>query len=112
RISGVKLKGSQAAEETVDIDYDLRGVDAFAIRDSIAVRLPPKLRETARSSGSELLNRPQLNSPAWFPHPDLSVVSAVAGSFANQLRTYAVGKENTADRLQLLFRFVAPPDAD
>jgi putative heme-binding domain-containing protein len=110
-IPGVKAEGSTNEGATVDVDYDLRGVDVFSIHDPMAARLPRKLREIVRSSGIDWLNRAQ-SPPAAFPQPDLSVVRALAGSFENQLRTYSLAKENAADRVQLLFRFDPPHDAD
>ncbi|PYK98561.1 MAG: hypothetical protein DME19_12065, partial [Verrucomicrobia bacterium] len=110
-IPGMKARDGRGDVGTVDLDYDLHGVDVFAINDSIANRFPGKISETVKSFGIDRLNRGQF-LPAWFPHPDLSIAGAIAGSSDNQLRSYPISKEKAADRVQLLFRFFAPPNAD
>ncbi len=110
-IPGVKARGNRGNGETVDVDYDLHGVDVLTIRDPIVDRFPRKLSEAVKSFSIDWLNRDQ-SFLAWFPHPEFSVVGALVGSFENQLRSYPIAKENTSDRVQLLFRFVAPPDAN
>src|SRR6185295_3789715 len=93
--------------ETVDVEYDLSGVQIVWGTKPIAAKLPNPLRRPALDSGVEFLAEGE-TAERWMPYPDLTVSEKLLFPLSTRSEDFGMARSKVADTYLLSFRMRTP----